>query len=85
MEKWLMPVQNASKSCEYFKTRKIDFFIFENLENLSNLNQNLNLIDIDSKCEKIIVFLSKMNFSVQGLGDLFGHKKRVPFVVAYAF
>ena len=56
MGKWLMTVQNASKSCEYFKTRKIDLLVFENLENLSNLNQSLNLIDIDPKCEKMIVF-----------------------------
>ena len=54
-----MAVQNASKSCEYFKTRKIDLWAFENLENLSNLNQSLNLIDIDPKCEKMIIFDQK--------------------------
>ena len=54
--KCLMAVQNASKSCEYFKTRKIYLLVFENLENFSNLNQSLNLIDIDPKCEKMIVF-----------------------------
>ena len=56
MEKWLMAVQDASKSCKYFKTRIIDLLVFENLENFSNLNQSLNLIDIDPKCEKMIVF-----------------------------
>ena len=56
MEKWLMAVQDASKSSKYFKTRKIDLLVFENLENLSNLNQSLNLIDIDPKCEKIVIF-----------------------------
>ena len=55
-------------------------------EKYSFLNQSLNLIDIGPKCEKIIVFWSKMNFSVQGWGGgLFGRKKRVPFVVADGF
>ena len=59
MEKSLMAVQDASKSYKYFKTRIIDLLVFENLENLSNLNQSLNLIDIDPKCEKNFFFDQK--------------------------
>ena len=51
-----MAVQDASKSYKYFKSRIIDLLVFENLENLSNLNQSLNLIDIDPKCEKMVIF-----------------------------
>ena len=65
MEKWLMAVQDASKSCKYFKIRIIDLLVFKKQEKFSNL------IDIDSKCKKIIVFWSKMNFSVQGWGGVF--------------
>ena len=49
MEKWLMALQDASESYKYFKPRIIDLLVFANLENLSNLNQILNLIDIDPK------------------------------------
>ena len=38
---WLMAVQNASKSCEYFKTRKIDLLVFENLENFEQFESKL--------------------------------------------
>ena len=39
--KCLMAVQNASKSCEYFKTRKIDLLVFENLENFEQFESKL--------------------------------------------
>lgn len=51
---------------------------------IRNLNQSLNLIDNNQKCEKIVIFWSKINFSVQGLG-LFYRKKRVTFVVMSGF
>ena len=37
----LMAVQNASKSCEYCKTRKIDLLVFENLENFEQFESKL--------------------------------------------
>ena len=39
--KCLMTVQNASKSCEYFKTRKIYLLVFENLENFEQFESKL--------------------------------------------
>ena len=39
--KWLMAVKNASKSCEYFKTLKIDILVFENLENVEQSESKL--------------------------------------------
>ena len=39
--KCLMAVQNASKSFEYFKTRKIDLLVFENLENFEQFESKL--------------------------------------------
>ena len=39
--KCLMAVQNASKLCEYFKTRKIDLLVFENLENFEQFESKL--------------------------------------------
>ena len=39
--KWLIAVQNASESCEYFKTRKIDLLVVENLENFKQFESKL--------------------------------------------
>ena len=36
-----MAVQDASKSSKYFKTRKIDLLVFENLENFEQFESKL--------------------------------------------
>ena len=55
--KWLMAGQHVSKSCKYFKTRKIDLLVFENLENSEQFEKKtLNLIEIDSKWLKMVIF-----------------------------
>ena len=36
-----MVVQNASKSCKYFKTRKIDLLVFDNLENFEQFESKI--------------------------------------------
>ena len=41
MEKWLMAVQNVSRSSDYFTTRKIDLLVFENVENFEQSESKL--------------------------------------------
>ena len=79
-------IANASKSCEYFKTRKIDLLVFENLENFEQFESKLESNWHWPKMRKNDRFLIKNEFQRPRFGGgLFGHKKRVPFVVAYGF
>ena len=84
--KCLMAVQNASKSCEYFKTRKIDLLVFENLENFEQFESKLESNWHWPKMRKNDHFLIKNEFQRPRFGGgLLGHKKRGTFVVGDRF
>ena len=74
-----MAVQDASKSSKYFKTRKINLLVFENLENLINLNQNLDSNWHWLKMRKKCHFLIKNEFQRPRFGGSFWSQKVCPF------
>ena len=71
MEKWLVAGQHASKSCKYFKTRKIDLLVFENLENFEQFESKLESNWHWPKMRKNDRFLIKNEFQRPRLGGVF--------------
>ena len=77
--KCLMAVQNASKLCEYFKTRKIDLLVFENLGNFEQFESKLESNWHWPKMRKNDRFLIKNEFQRPRFGGSFWSQKACAF------
>ena len=75
-----MAVQNVSKSCDYFKTRKINVLLFENVENFEQSESKLESNWHWPKMRKNDRFLIKNEFQRPRFGGRsFGSQKACPF------